>query len=92
MWIGITLMAAGRLCMAGSHSASALPRSTPEAQGVASSAIREFVEAADREVNAMNSFMLVRHGQVIAEGWWTPYAPEVPHMFCLLYTSDAADE
>jgi CubicO group peptidase (beta-lactamase class C family) len=78
-WIGVAFLAAGHLCMAGSHSASSLPRSTPEAQGVSSAAIREFVEAADREVNAMNSFMLVRHGHVVAEGWWTPYAAEVPH-------------
>jgi len=77
--IAIIFLMASHLCMAGSHSASGLPRSSPEAQGVSSSAIREFVEAADRDVNAMNSFMLVRHGQVIAEGWWTPYAAEVPH-------------
>jgi hypothetical protein len=30
--------------------------STPEAQGVSSSAIRAFVEAADQHVNTMNSF------------------------------------
>jgi CubicO group peptidase (beta-lactamase class C family) len=78
---------ASHLCIAGSHSASSLPRSSPEAQGVSAAAIREFVEAADREVNAMNSFMLVRHGQVIAEGWWTPYAPEVPHVLYSLSKS-----
>ncbi|HAB15271.1 MAG TPA: serine hydrolase [Verrucomicrobiota bacterium] len=50
----------------------ALPRSTPEAQGVSSSGVLAFLEAAD-QVDAMNSFMLVRHGQVVAEGWWTPY-------------------
>ena len=77
--IGLICLGVSHLCVAGSHSASSLPRSSPEAQGISSAAIREFVEAADREVNAMNSFMLVRHGQVIAEGWWTPYAAEVPH-------------
>lgn len=86
-WIGISSLTLSPLCIAGSHSASALPRSTPEAQGVASRAIREFVEAADRDVNVMNSFMLVRHGQVIAEGWWTPYAAEVPHMLYSLSKS-----
>jgi len=85
--IAIILLAANRLSFADSHSASSLPRSTPEAQGVASGAIREFVEVADRDVNAMNSFMLVRHGQVIAEGWWTPYAPDVPHMLYSLSKS-----
>jgi CubicO group peptidase (beta-lactamase class C family) len=27
----------------------------------------------------MNSFMLVRHGHVVAEGWWTPYRAEARH-------------
>lgn len=56
-----------------------LPRSAPEAQGVSSAAVREFVEAADQRLDAMNSFMLVRHGHVVAEGWWTPYHAAAPH-------------
>ncbi len=28
----------------------------------------------------MHSFMLVRHGRVIAEGWWKPEAAEKPHV------------
>lgn len=55
-----------------------LPRSTPEAQGVSSAGVLAFVEAADR-VDAMHSVMVVRHGRVIAEGWWTPYAADSPH-------------
>jgi CubicO group peptidase (beta-lactamase class C family) len=58
----------------------ALPRSTPEAQGVDSAVIRAFVEAADSRVNSMHSFMLVRHGHVVAEGWWKPEAAEKPHV------------
>jgi CubicO group peptidase (beta-lactamase class C family) len=56
-----------------------LPRSTPEAQGIPSHAVREFVEAADK-INTLHSFMLVRHGQVIAEGWWKPEAADKPHV------------
>lgn len=56
-----------------------LPRSEPEAQGVSSAGVRAFVEAADREVKTMHSFMLVRHGQVVAEGWWKPESAEKPH-------------
>ena len=41
-----------------------LPRSTPEAQGISSQAVRDFVEAADR-INTLHSFMIVRHGKVI---------------------------
>lgn len=56
-----------------------LPRSTPEAQGVSSSQILEFIDAVDSNAPQMNSFMLVRRGQVVAEGWWTPYNAESRH-------------
>ncbi len=56
-----------------------LPRSTPEAQGISSQAVREFVSAAD-QVNTLHSFMLVRHGHVIAEGWWKPEAADKLHV------------
>jgi CubicO group peptidase (beta-lactamase class C family) len=64
-----------------------LPRSTPERQGISSSAILAFVEAADKEIDAMHSFMLVRHGQVVAEGWWRPYDAETPHILYSLSKS-----
>jgi CubicO group peptidase (beta-lactamase class C family) len=70
---------AGILVPAARAAVTALPRSTPEAQGVPSAAIQRFVEAAGAKVDAINSFMLVRHGQVIAEGWWSPYAANEPH-------------
>jgi CubicO group peptidase (beta-lactamase class C family) len=56
-----------------------LPRSSPEAQGIASGAVLAFVEAADKQIDALHSFMLVRHGHVVAEGWWSPYNPASPH-------------
>ena len=59
--------------------AAELPRSSPEAQGVSSSAVAEFVDAADKSIKFMNSFMLVRHGHVVAEGWWAPYDAGSPH-------------
>ena len=64
-----------------------LPRSTPEAQGVASAAITAFVEHADDELDSLHSFMLVRHGAIVAEGWWQPYAPSEPHMMYSLSKS-----
>jgi len=70
---------AALLVLTGSVSQSAeLPRSQPEAQGVSSSAVLAFVEAIDK-VDSMNSFMLVRHGRVVAEGWWSPYRAEARH-------------
>ena len=59
--------------------AGGLPRSSPEAQGVSSKAVLAFVEAADKDLDSLHSFMLVRHGHVVAEGWWTPYSAESRH-------------
>ncbi len=51
---------------------------------MASGAILDFVNEVDAKINALHSMMVVRHGQVIAEGWWAPYAAEEPHqMFSL---------
>src|SRR2546423_489025 len=68
------------MCLPSSASTCSLPRSTPEEQGVSSADIRAYVEAADQKVNTMHSFMLVRHGHVVAEGWWKPEAPDKPHV------------
>jgi CubicO group peptidase (beta-lactamase class C family) len=56
-----------------------LPRSSPEAQGVSSTAVLAFVESADKNIDSMNSFMLLRHAHVVAEGWWAPYEAGAPH-------------
>ncbi len=65
----------------------ALPRSTPEAQGVSSLALLEFIETADRQINSMHSIMLVRHGHVVAEAWWEPESAEKPHVLWSLSKS-----
>jgi len=57
-----------------------LPRSTPEAQGISSQAILDFLEVLDKTFNTMHSFMIVRHGKVISEGWWKPEAADKPHI------------
>jgi CubicO group peptidase (beta-lactamase class C family) len=62
------------------------PRSTPEAEGIASAALLAFVDAVD-QLGGLHSVMLLRHGQVVAEGWWYPYAPEYPHMLFSLSKS-----
>jgi CubicO group peptidase (beta-lactamase class C family) len=64
-----------------------LPRSSPEAEGVSSADIRAFVQAADKQVDTMHSFMLVRHGHVVAEGWWKPEAADKPHVLWSLSKS-----
>ena len=66
--------------------ASALPRSAPEAQGVSSVGLLEFVNALD-QIDGMHSVMVVRHGQVVAEGWWAPYDAEHNHILFSLSKS-----
>ena len=56
-----------------------LPRSTPEAEGVSSSNIINFLDVIAGSPHEMHSIMIVRHGKVVAEGWWKPYAPELKH-------------
>jgi CubicO group peptidase (beta-lactamase class C family) len=64
-----------------------LPRSSPENQGIPSPAVLRFVEALERQANEMHSFMLLRHGSVVAEGWWAPYRSEHPHQLFSLSKS-----
>lgn len=69
-----------------------LQRSTPEDQGVASTAIIAFIEGVQKAMTKGNnqdlhSFMLLRHGVVISEGWWSPYKREMPHMLFSLSKS-----
>lgn len=68
----------------------ALPRSTPEAQGIASSAIAGFLDAVRDRGFEVHGFMLLRRGQVAAEGWSPPYGPEHPHELYSMSKSFAA--
>jgi len=53
-----------------------LPRSSPEAQGLSSAAIRAFLAAILASGQEFHSIMVIRHGHVVAEGWWTPYSAD----------------
>ena len=56
-----------------------LPRSTPENEGVSSKGIVDFLDAIANSKHEMHSIMILRHGKVIAEGWWNPYRPDLKH-------------
>src|SRR6185369_16448251 len=73
-----TLSAVALLLSASYCGAADLPRSRPEAQGVAPGAILDFVQAADQKIDSLHSFMLVRHGHVVADS---------PHMLFSLSKS-----
>ena len=54
----------------------ALPRATPEAHGLPSSAVQAFLDRLAAGGIELHSLMLLRHGHVVAEGWWAPYHRE----------------
>ncbi len=67
---------------------TALPRSSsPDAAGVSSTAIQAFIDDVDANITSLHSFMLLRHGQVVAEGWWSPHHPGAQHMLFSLSKS-----
>ena len=56
-----------------------LPRSTPETEGVSSEGILNFIEAVAKSKHELHSFMILRHGKVVSEGWWNPYRNDLKH-------------
>jgi CubicO group peptidase (beta-lactamase class C family) len=71
-----------------------LPRSRPADQQADPAAILRFLDAVDdHPAIEMHSLMVVRHGHVVAEGWWAPYTAERPHLLYSIsksFTSTAA--
>ncbi len=84
---GLSLASTFSECLAAQPVIRHLPRSTPEAQGVSSVEILDFLEAVGKSRQEFHSFMLIRHGQVVAEGWWSPYAANLNHMLYSLSKS-----
>ena len=64
-----------------------LPRSAPSEAGVSASAVLAFVDEVEERRLELHSLMLLRHGQVAAEGWWAPYLRETPHLLYSLSKS-----
>ncbi len=61
-------------------SVDGLSRAEPEARGVDPAKIQAFLDDATRLGVELDSFMLWRGGDVVAEGWWWPYRSELRHM------------
>ena len=54
-----------------------LPRSSPAAQEVDPAALLAFVEAVDADPDIeLHGLVVLRHGHVVAEGWWAPHTSE----------------
>ncbi|HUR10658.1 MAG TPA: serine hydrolase domain-containing protein, partial [Flavitalea sp.] len=58
---------------------ASLPRSNPEAEGISSAGIIQFLDAVGTSPHELHSFMILRHGKVVSEGWWNPYRPDLKH-------------
>jgi CubicO group peptidase (beta-lactamase class C family) len=67
-----------------------LSRATPESQGVSSASVLAFLDDIEETGFEVQSFMLWRHGHVIAEGWWSPYRADRIHMMHSLTKSVTA--
>jgi CubicO group peptidase (beta-lactamase class C family) len=68
-----------------------LPEGSPSRHGVDADGIAAFLDAASGI--ELHSLMILRHGHVIASGWWEPYGPDRPHHLYSLsksFTSTAA--
>ncbi len=76
----ILVLSSSLLLSLSAQSAGQLPRSTPELEGISSRGIIDFINAIDTGKTEIHSFMLIRHGKVVAEGWWDPYGPDFKHI------------
>jgi CubicO group peptidase (beta-lactamase class C family) len=67
-----------------------LPRSAAAAQ-VDPAAVLAFVDAVEADPDIeLHSLMVVRHGHVVAEGWWAPHTPERTRLLYSLSKSFAS--
>lgn len=75
-WGGWAMLPSGLLA---EQAITSLPRSTPETEGVSSAAVLSFLKEMEDTKHELHSFMMLRHGHVLAEGWWNPYGPDLRH-------------
>ncbi|MCQ4079724.1 beta-lactamase family protein [Streptomyces sp. RB6PN25] len=75
-------------------SAHSLPAGSPAAQGVDARGVHAFLDAVEAAPDIEpHSLMILRHGSLVASGWWAPYTPDTPQLLYSLsksFTSAAA--
>nr|WP_202897142.1 serine hydrolase domain-containing protein [Actinopolymorpha pittospori] len=71
-----------------------MPASSPAAQGVDARGIGMFLDAIEAAPDIEpHGLIVLRHGHVVASGWWAPYSPDRLHLLYSLsksFTSTAA--
>jgi CubicO group peptidase (beta-lactamase class C family) len=65
-------------------------RTNPDEEDVSVNGLMAFLDDVDANRFELHSFMLWRHGRVVAEGWWSPYRAERIHMMHSLTKSVTA--
>lgn len=78
VWVGVGSLAVHAEALPGQR-AEALVRSGPAAEGVSAAGILQFLDAVAAADFELHSLMVLRHGKVVAEGWWEPYGPDFVH-------------
>ncbi|HTN59873.1 MAG TPA: serine hydrolase, partial [Protaetiibacter sp.] len=75
-------------------STDALRRSTPSAEGIDAAGVEALLDAFEAHPHIRpHGMVLLRHGAIVAEGWWPPYrADRVQLLYSLSksFTSTAA--
>jgi len=77
--LGAASWTAGCAGLGRGAAAAGLPHSTPEAEGVSSAGLLAFLDAAQQGGYELHGLMVLRHGRVVAAGWWAPYGPQLNH-------------
>ncbi len=77
--ICIFLLALSSCNNPGNRVTVSLPRSTPATEGVDPKGIIDFISAVNNSNHEFHSIMILRHGKVVTEGWWSPYSPSLKH-------------
>ncbi len=58
---------------------TSLLRNLPADEQVSAAGIIDFLKAIEDRKIELHSFMMLRHGKVVAEAWWHPYSPDMVH-------------
>ena len=56
-----------------------LPLTTPEKSGIGSTAILNFLEELEQQQVCLHSFLVIKDGQLVSEGYFKPFTPEKQH-------------
>ena len=51
----------------------------PSAVGISAAAVESLLDELESGFTEPHGLMILRHGKVCAEGWWSPYAPGIRH-------------